>query len=195
MDSIASFIEERAQGNLFLRWALYYALVLGWLVFPLRPKAKEPLTRHGFKDAALDAPQICEWWAECPNANIGIPTGVNFFVLDEDPRHGGDQTLSQLEHRHGALDRRTMQQITGRQDGGRHWLWQVPDRIVVPNYYRSGTGPGHQRPGRLHLLCAFDPPGNELGLCLGRFGIARETAHPSGSELAPDDDRRGEAQA
>src|SRR5207249_4609344 len=34
--------------------ALAYA-AHGWLVFPLRPRSKEPLTEHGFKNATADA--------------------------------------------------------------------------------------------------------------------------------------------
>jgi hypothetical protein len=48
--------------NKFLEAALGYAQRLGWPVFPLRPRAKEPLTAHGFKDAATDVEQISAWW-------------------------------------------------------------------------------------------------------------------------------------
>lgn len=64
--------------------ALLYA-TWGWPVFPLHPGDKSPMTRHGFKDASTDPTQIRRWWAAAPNANIGLPTGVAFDVIDVDP--------------------------------------------------------------------------------------------------------------
>jgi len=73
--------------------ALRYA-ARGWPVLPLVPKSKEPLARlvaHGVKDATADPRTVHAWWEMEPTANIGIavPTGV--FVLDVDPRAGGDE--------------------------------------------------------------------------------------------------------
>lgn len=67
--------------------ALLYAS-WGWPVFPLRPGDKAPLTRHGFKDATTDPARIRRWWAETPAANIGLPTGIAFDVIDIDPPKG-----------------------------------------------------------------------------------------------------------
>ena len=53
-------------------------------VFPLRPGAKVPLTRHGFKDATTDAARVDAWWTATPDANIGLPTGHRFDVIDVD---------------------------------------------------------------------------------------------------------------
>lgn len=66
--------------------ALYYAMVLGWPVFPLRPGQKRPLTRHGFKEATTSETQVRQWWEETPDANIGLPTGQAFDVIDIDTR-------------------------------------------------------------------------------------------------------------
>ena len=63
--------------------ALLYAS-WGWPVFPLRPGGKAPLTRHGFKDASTDPAQIRAWWTATPAANIGLPTGLAFDVVDVD---------------------------------------------------------------------------------------------------------------
>lgn len=67
--------------------ALLYAQ-WGWPVFPCQPGGKTPATRNGFKDATLDPTQIRSWWSRTPRANIGIPTGRLFDVLDLDLRHG-----------------------------------------------------------------------------------------------------------
>lgn len=53
---------------------------------------------HGIKDATTDANQIRLWWKQWPHSNIAIATGFSsgLFVLDVDPRHGGDRSLKKL---------------------------------------------------------------------------------------------------
>lgn len=63
--------------------ALWYAAA-GQPVFPCQPGGKAPLTRHGFTDATTDPGQIRAWWREAPQANLGLPTGVLFDVVDID---------------------------------------------------------------------------------------------------------------
>lgn len=60
----------------------------GWPVFPLKPRSKHPLTQHGFKDATTDPNVIRAWWKATPAANIGLPTGIRFDVLDVDTPRG-----------------------------------------------------------------------------------------------------------
>jgi hypothetical protein len=67
--------------------ALVYAS-WGWPVFPLQPGGKAPLTAHGFKDASTDPAQVRAWWKQHPRANIGLPTGVAFDVVDVDAPAG-----------------------------------------------------------------------------------------------------------
>ena len=49
---------------------------------------KSPRTKNGFKDASTDIARIRAWWAEFPEALIGVPTGKasGLFVVDVDPR-------------------------------------------------------------------------------------------------------------
>lgn len=69
--------------------ALDYA-AKGYEVFPLVANSKEPLTRHGFKDASRDPDQIRRWWKQWPDANIGIATGESgLLVADLDVKNGG----------------------------------------------------------------------------------------------------------
>jgi hypothetical protein len=59
----------------------------GWFVHPLKPCDKIPITEHGKNDATRDEAKVQAWWADMPNANIGIscaPSGL--CVLDAD--HG-----------------------------------------------------------------------------------------------------------
>lgn len=60
----------------------------GWPVFPLKPRSKQPATRHGFKDATTDPERIQRWWTRHPDHNIGLPTGVKFDVIDIDAPEG-----------------------------------------------------------------------------------------------------------
>lgn len=80
--------------------AHYYARAYSWPVFPLKPRGKTPLTRHGFKDATRDTEQIRAWWTQWPDANIGTPTGdegCGYDVIDIDGRTG-IRSLADLKH-------------------------------------------------------------------------------------------------
>lgn len=87
--------------------AVAYAAERGWHVVPLVPRRKVPLTRHGLLDASSDPGLVAAWWAEHPNANIGIACGPSgLLVIDLDgteaveawnrlaSEHGGERTLS-----------------------------------------------------------------------------------------------------
>lgn len=130
-------------------WALYYAQN-GFRVFPVYeavrcsdgsfccaceqssvcPNAgKHPLTAHGFHDATTDKVEICRWWQQWPNANIGIPTGDGFLVLDVDILKGGDESLAALQRKYDKLPE-TRQALTG--SGGRHYWYRLPDGVKAP---------------------------------------------------------------
>lgn len=65
--------------------ALWYAEVLGLRVFPLQAGSKVPWRgSNGCKDATTDSAQIRVWWAEAPDANVGIATGHLVDVIDVD---------------------------------------------------------------------------------------------------------------
>ena len=65
------------------------------------PGGRVPLPgTHGFKDASVDPEQIRAWWAERPDANIGIRTGKGSAVVVDVDRHGkgdGEESLAALE--------------------------------------------------------------------------------------------------
>jgi len=111
-----------------LEWAERYA-ALRWPVFPCdgkRPNGK--LVPHGLKDASIEGRTLKRWWASAPEANVGICTGVAFWVLDVDLKSGGPENLEALEHKHGKLPD-TLQQQTG--SGGRHYLFALPNFTVT----------------------------------------------------------------
>ena len=118
-----------------LEAALQYAN-LGLQVFPLN--GKYPLTSHGHKDATKHTETIRHWWEIWPEANIGIrPNG--FFVLDEDPRHGGDETLATFEGEHGKLPNTPTQKTGG---GGRHYLFKMAPELEGLGRFPKEVGPG-----------------------------------------------------
>jgi hypothetical protein len=113
-----------------LDYALAYAS-RGWPVFPVhtptlsgcscrsprcdRP-GKHPRIGTGRNGASLDPEVIARWWAQWPDANIGIATGVEsgLLVLDIDDT---DADIPPLPD--------TVESITG--SGGRHVIYQRPD--------------------------------------------------------------------
>ena len=122
--------------------ALHYAR-LGLAVFPIKPRSKQPLTTHGFKDASKDQQQIDQWWSRWPDANIGIATGsasggLVVIDLDIDDKKGvdGRETLRKWEAHHGKLPVDTWTAITGR--GGYHYFYH--DSATVRN--RTGIYKG-----------------------------------------------------
>lgn len=86
---------------------------------------KHPRTEHGFQDASSDPVQVAEWWSRWPNANIGMPTGIQtgVLVVDVDPRHGGRESLQALMDAHGGFPL-TPEVRTG--SGGSHYYFKAP---------------------------------------------------------------------
>jgi putative DNA primase/helicase len=131
-----------ARQSQLCRAALYYA-GLGWPVLPLRPRAKAPLTRHGYKDATTDKRTVLSWWARWPNANVGIATGARsgVVVLDIDPRNGGLESLQELMDRHGPLPQTPSAETGG---GGLHYYFavrgSVRSRQLAPGLEVKGDG-------------------------------------------------------
>jgi putative DNA primase/helicase len=90
---------------------------------------KHPRTRNGLLDATTDSETIRQWFARWPEANIGIACGPSgLVVLDIDPRHGGDESLRNLEDQYGHLPS-TIEAITG--GGGRHIFFANPPGLQV----------------------------------------------------------------
>jgi hypothetical protein len=131
--------------------ALHYA-DYGWSVFPCRPRAKRPLTEHGFHDATTDADVIASWWAATPWANIGVATEASRLgVLDVDPaglRRYGRMRLP-----------RTPMAITGR--GGYHILFRAPAWRVSSGADKYGKGLDVKAAGAYIVVApSIHPSGN-----------------------------------
>lgn len=125
-----------------LEHALYYAK-RGWRVAPIRPGTKHPRIDRWQDKATTDEAIIRTWWSRFPTDGVSIVTGERsqLVVVDVDPAHGGDETLADLEHEHGALPE-TVEALTG--GGGRHLYFRMPDGVPYPRNDQAGIalGPG-----------------------------------------------------
>lgn len=112
---------------------------------------KHPISGNGFKDASDDPERVAAWWTRYPLAHPGLPAGDNgLAVIDEDPRHGGTESLRRLR---AALAERgrpipeTRTAITG--SGGRHFLFAAPAGGIKNRANSFGTDlPGLDTRGR-----------------------------------------------
>lgn len=111
------------------RAALRYAEA-GWYVFPLTPRAKTPIIRggRGFLEATCDVDQVRRWWAEWPDANIGLWPGRSGLVVVDIDGPEGETAARDL----GAVSEPTLVATTGRAGGGRHLYFRHPGE-TVPN--------------------------------------------------------------
>lgn len=103
----------------------------GWPVFPLKPRDKRPLTRHGVHDASCDVSRVTSWWARRPGANIGLAILRGLIVVDVDK----PEAMGHLQAQDLTLPA-TVTATTGR---GRH-LWYSTGSVAVRN--RVGLFPG-----------------------------------------------------
>lgn len=131
--SIGSFPPE---SQVLLQAALDYA-ARDIPVFPCKPStpnAKQPLVKNGFKAASTDPQQIRAWWAQWPDAMIGIPTGATsgFWVLDIDAAKApgepsGFSTYVALLQQHNETPADHASQCTP--SGGQHILFKYTTPI------------------------------------------------------------------
>ncbi len=122
-----------------LEHALAYA-ARGWRVVPIPAGQKYPAHKDWPTIATTNPERITNWWSRHDDG-IGIVTGAEsgLFILDIDPRSGGDDSLQALEQRHGALPD-TVESITG--SGGRHLLFAWPTTGGIRNSASGVLGVG-----------------------------------------------------
>ncbi len=99
---------------------------MGFRVYPLAPRSKVPVAgSHGYKDATCDVEQVSDWLRGTPQANWAIATGTinGVFVVDVDPRNGGNESLATLEKQFGPLPATPTVETGG---GGRHFYFAMP---------------------------------------------------------------------
>ena len=144
----------------------------GFAVIPLRPRGKEPMTRHGLKDWTDDPESVRAVWGQYPNANVGIVCGApsgGLVVVDLDTHedgHDGHDARREWERDRGDLPE-TCTAITG--SGGTHMLYRAR-REVRPSVNQE---------------LAVDVRGD------GSYIVAPPSVHPNGRryewEMPPDE--------
>lgn len=109
----------------------------GFRVFPL--KGKHPSLKNWQEIATTDPTKIRQLWRQFPGANVGIVCGQSsgIWVLDADPRHGGDEALRLLINENGPLPE-TLQVMTG--GGGSHRYFAHPGFRVPNSAGKVGDG-------------------------------------------------------
>jgi hypothetical protein len=109
-----------------------------WPVFPLAGKVPAIAGGRGVLDATTDTDTVIDWWSgRYRGANIGGRVPDPMVVLDVDPRHGGLDTVTELQRHHGPLPD-TLTTISGRGDGGCHYFYRRPPG----NLSAKRLGPG-----------------------------------------------------
>jgi hypothetical protein len=147
-----------------LEIALHYTGT-GWPVFPCRPgdediidpatgeidtkSAKSPYTSNGLRGATKFERIVRRWWADNPEAMIGVPTGapIGAWVLDIDipggkHEHDGQAWLNDMIAKHGPLPETRMSRTAG---GGTHYFWRHKDGVrnkaaMAPGVDTRGDG-------------------------------------------------------
>jgi hypothetical protein len=119
-----------------MRWRLAMNDIIGaraleaarmhWAVLPLRGKVPAIAGGRGVLDATTDTATVAAWWGgQYRHANLGARVPESMVVLDVDPRHGGLDSLAELERGYGPLPE-TLTTISGRGDGGMHLFYRRP---------------------------------------------------------------------
>lgn len=203
--------------------ALAYA-ARNWRVFPLhtardgkcscraddcKSKGKHPRNSNGCTGATTDTAQIHQWWAQWPDANVGVATGNGLVVIDIDPRHNGDESLAALEpfpetprvltggggqhiYLTTAVPIRSSAGQLGpgidvRGDGG--YVVAPPERARVRTRIRLGPRRRPRPPARARSGMASDPYARTPLSLPAR----RRCGHRGRTELVPNFSRRGHA--
>ena len=159
---------ERPEGGPcteILAAALAYA-ARGWHVLPVAPRRKVPILTNWQHAASTNPDRIRGWWAQQPDANVGISCGPSgLLVMDVDDPMG----LELLEQQHGELPE-TLEAMTGR-PGGRH-LYFIRNGCKAKNSARTIEG--------IDIRTS------------GGFVVAPPSVHATGTEYAWDGDELAE---
>lgn len=133
--------------------ALGLAETKGWAVFPVRlgvDGTKKPLTPHGHKDAVTAPSLIKELWSKHPDAQVGVPAGVNgLIVLDVDVK-GGRNGFDSIDEAWLPIDETYAYDTPS---GGRHFVYEAPSGVnLAPSTNYRGLSGVDTRAGESWVL-------------------------------------------
>lgn len=138
--------------NVFLEAALQY-VALGYKVFPIVPRDKNPLTAHGCKEATNDVATITGWWQKWPDANVGIAC-EGLFVIDVDPLPDGADN-PWLESEPGRLLKKSGCPMAITPRGGLHFYCCAPAGVTLkPGTSQIAPNVDHRTTGGSYVVAA-----------------------------------------
>ena len=112
-------------------YAVQYAQELNFCVFPVGDDCRQPLVKHGYKDASCDADEIRRMWRGREDSNIALAAGLmsGVMVLDVDAKPGapGRESLTALLREHEPLP---LSWKSTTPSGGAHCFFRQPDRAI-----------------------------------------------------------------
>lgn len=113
-------------------------VLVGWHVFPLKPRAKVPATPRGFHDATDDPERVERWWARNPNCNVGIATGASGLLVVDLDTGGAGHCGEALGNLCVLADRCDAEHLTWTYEvttpsGGEHWYYRLRGSQSAPN--------------------------------------------------------------
>jgi len=120
---------------------------------------KRPLKgSHGHKDATADPAKIQRLFQKHPGGvGIGAPVPEGEFVVDIDPRSGGDEMLAGLIKEHGPLPA-TVTTLSGGKDGGQHLRFRLPPGVWVNSRHNKlGQGLDVKAAGQGYVVLPPSP--------------------------------------
>ena len=139
---------------------------MGLRIHPLSTKNKIPLLDEWTRKASADQEMINKWSKKFKDCNWGIATGLEsgVFVVDIDPKNGGDRTWASMMN--GNKVPKTPEVVTGTH--GTHLYFLYPTSIVVSN---SSIGKGidiRGEGGNIVAPPSIHPNGNKYTWAKGR---------------------------
>jgi hypothetical protein len=141
-------------------WAIAYAKSLNWFIFPLKPRDKTPITTNGFKDASNDPERIKQWWAQHPQANIGVDCErSNLAVIDLDGLNALDR-WNVISDSMGLPFARCAVAETG--GGGNHIVYAQPNPRIRNTNGKLGKGIDTRGDGGYIVLAPSVHPSGKL---------------------------------
>jgi putative DNA primase/helicase len=108
---------------------------LGFRLMPILTKNKVPILKDWTNTASSDIETVRYWEERYPSCNWGVLTGGDFFVVDIDPKHGGQKSWDAIAENVPT----TVTVKTG--TGGYHYYFEMPkDFSVGSTTNRIGKG-------------------------------------------------------
>lgn len=100
---------------------------------------KHPVPTKWQEITSKDPTSIKAWWRAFKDPNAGVVTGKvsGVVILDIDPRHGGMDTLDDLQVKHGKLPNTATVETGG---GGYHYYFKSPDQSIKNATNVGGSG-------------------------------------------------------